>query len=123
MAKKVLIVDDDIAISESLKVLLGVKGYDVDTASDGLAGLEKAKSLAPDLIVLDLFLPGMNGADVYAEIKKSGTPAASVPVIFLSSFSEKPDILNDPSISADMFMPKPVDPLAMINRVAAIIGA
>ena len=74
MAKKILIIDDDIAITESLKVLLGVKGYDVETSSDGLDGLEKAKTVSPDLIVLDLFLPGMNGPEVYAEIKKCDAP-------------------------------------------------
>ena len=123
MAKKILIIDDDIAITESLKVLLGVKGYGVVTASDGLDGLEKAKTESPDLIVLDLFLPGMNGPEVYAEIKKCEPPTSATPVIFLSSFSEKPDILDGQDVAEDMFMPKPLNPVEMLDRIAAILGS
>jgi DNA-binding response OmpR family regulator len=120
MKKKILIIDDDTAISESLKMLLTVKGYEVDTASDGLEGLEKVKSAPPDLVVLDLFLPEMNGPEVYANIRKNESTAA-LPVLFLSSFSEKPDILDDANISPDLFMPKPIDPIGMLNRIASIL--
>jgi len=123
MSKKILIVDDDEAIIMSLKVLLEAHGFVVDTASDGLEGLIQAKSGKPDLIVLDLLMPGHDGAFAYREMRKSGD-ISSIPVLFFSSYSDRPELLNeiDSSVPSDRFFPKPVHPkelLAKINELLA----
>ncbi len=119
---KILIIDDDIAIVETLKILLSIKGYDTAAASDGQAGVDTALAFAPDLIILDLFLPIKDGAEVYSELR-SNPSTASTPVLFLSSFAEKPEMLSRPDqhIPEDHFFPKPVDPTLLLDKIASLI--
>ncbi len=123
MAKKVLIIDDDEAIVESLKVLLTIKGYETETACDGEDGVCKARDMHPDIILLDMLLPGHDGYEVYRELRKENvTPASRV--IFLSSFSGRPDLKTgeglENEITLDMFMPKPVDPKKLLDLLASM---
>jgi DNA-binding response OmpR family regulator len=122
--QKILIIDDDTAIVESLKVLLDVKGFDTETAGDGLEGLIKAKSFCPDLILLDLLLPGKSGYLVLKELREN--PATQkTPILVLSSFSEKPDMSHEPGLddclTPEMFVPKPVDPMKLLEKIGGLL--
>ena len=121
--KKVLIIDDDTAIVESLRILLSVKGYETATAHDGEEGISKAREFRPGVILLDLILPKRDGFDIYRELKKD--PATEgARVIFLSSFAEMPDLPSgegiEDEITSDMFMPKPIDPGKLLEKLAGM---
>ncbi|HAT72007.1 MAG TPA: hypothetical protein DCS63_04250 [Elusimicrobia bacterium] len=84
MAKSVLIIDDDEDLSALLKDLLQSKGFSVSCAPDGVSGVEKARTLLPDLITLDFNMPGTNGVEVYNQLRNRPETAV-IPVIFFSS--------------------------------------
>jgi len=123
--RKILIIDDDTAIVESLKILLDIKGFETDTACDGMEGVSKAKSFCPDLIMLDLLLPGQDGYAVIKELKKN-LATKETPVIVLSSFTETPDMSHEPGFvecfKPEMFVPKPVDPIKLLEKIAGLLG-
>ena len=89
---RVLLVEDDDAISEMYSLALGIRGYEVSTAVTGAGALDLASSLRPDLILLDIGLPDRPGTDVLVELK-TNPDTAGIPVLMLSNYSE-PDIVN-----------------------------
>src|ERR1035437_7838077 len=90
--KKILIVDDEHDLVELIGLNLVRNGYEVISAHDGATGLDMARKLAPDLIVLDVMMPGLSGRDVTAAVK--GDPrTAGVPIIMLSAKTEETDII------------------------------
>ncbi len=120
MSIKVLIIEDDEAISETLKILLESKGYEAGLVEDGDRGLEKIMELRPDLVVLDLYLPGKSGLEIYLEMREN-EETADIPVIFLSSLTksqikvtlgDSADIIPESSIFS-----KPIAPNALISRI------
>jgi DNA-binding response OmpR family regulator len=122
--KKVLIIDDDTAIVESLRILLSIKGYEIATVQDGEEGISKAREFRPGVILLDLILPKRDGIDIYRELKKD--PATDgAHIIFLSAFAEMPDIPSgeglEDEITPDMFMPKPIDPGKLLERLSRLL--
>ncbi|MFA6449873.1 MAG: response regulator [bacterium] len=123
-AGKILIIDDDTAIVESLKVLLSIKGYETETACDGEEGLCKAKELSPDLILLDLLLPQQDGFMIFKKLRLEAN-TRTTPVIVLSSFSERPDLPSGESLgdelSPDMFIPKPIDPMKLLEKIKGLM--
>ncbi len=118
--KKILIVDDDSVIVETLRILLGVKGFEIEAAYDGDEGLKKAGEFRPDLVLLDLLLPHQDGYEVYKGIK-ANPDCCETQVLFLSSFSQKPDSLIDSDslmdIPEEMFVPKPIDPIGLLEKI------
>jgi DNA-binding response OmpR family regulator len=88
LRKTLLAIDDDPHIADILGLLLKDKGYDVIEASDGRQGLEKARDLKPDIIVLDVMMPELDGWEVLKELKRSET-ARDIPVVIVSVFDEK----------------------------------
>jgi DNA-binding response OmpR family regulator len=106
MRKRILIVDDDIAILESLKLLLEDAGYLVEACCDGGFISKKFNGSKPDLILLDYLLPGENGADIAKRLKDKDE-TKNIPVIIISaSYNIKDQIFNS---GADDFIPKPYD--------------
>lgn len=85
MVKKVLVIEDSIDIGEALKVLIGMKGYEVATASSGAEGCKTAKEFNPDLILLDWQLPDRKGVDVVRELR-SNTETSRTPILCISSY-------------------------------------
>src|SRR5476651_1166296 len=102
VAKKILVVDDDVPIREALTQLLTLEGYVVLTAGNGQEGLDILRSSRPDLILLDLRMPIMDGWE-FKEAKDADPTFASIPVFV---FSAQPG-LRPPNISADGFISKP----------------
>lgn len=120
--KKILVVDDDPVIVNLLKLRLSTVGYDVYTAEDGEEGLRSAIALQPDLIILDLVMPKMDGSTVAAKLKEDAS-LSDVPVIFLTCIvSEAETQESEHHIAGHMFFAKPFDSAELIETVARLIA-
>jgi DNA-binding response OmpR family regulator len=121
MAKKILIVEDDRFLRELIVQKLTKEGYQTTEAVDGEEGLKKAKEEKPDLALLDLILPGIDGFEVLAEIKKDSSISA-IPVIILSNLGQKDDIEKGMSLGATDYMIKAhFTPGEIIEKIKAIL--
>jgi two-component system alkaline phosphatase synthesis response regulator PhoP len=119
--KKVLLVDDDVDFCEAAKLLLDSKGYKVVLANDGKEGLEKVRAENPDLVILDVMMPEMNGYDVCVVLKAD--PAfKNIPVILLTAvdqnlfkttYTQAMGLMTE----ADDYIAKPVEPQDLVRRV------
>ena len=107
MAKKILIVDDDSASRNLLQSFLSAKGFEVDISEDGIAGLEKAKSGFPSLIVLDVMMPRMDGYGFLREIKKDAS-LRNIPIVVLTAREMMRDVFLQEGIKD--FIVKPHGP-------------
>ena len=120
MGITILLVEDDSSVRELLKVLLEVEGYDIVEARDGIEGLEKAGSLLPALMVLDLMMPDVDGERVIARLRTD--PATrNLPVIVLSGRYEALDRCRD-LIGAQNVFAKPFEPVKLLDRVGELVG-
>jgi len=116
-SKKVLIVEDEKSISDIIKFNLNKEGFEVDTAYDGQTGLEKALSGKPDLILLDVMLPVMDGFHVCKKIRETST----VPIIMLTAKEEEVDKVLGLELGADDYITKPFGMRELIARIKANI--
>ncbi|MBQ7736973.1 MAG: response regulator transcription factor [Oscillospiraceae bacterium] len=117
MAKKVLIVEDDSNISELLRLYLEKDGFQVIQAADGGEGLRMAQSESPDLILLDLMLPVLDGWVVCSEVRKT----SSVPIIMLTAKGETFDKINGLEMGADDYVTKPFEVKELMARIHAVL--
>ena len=115
---KILIVDDDRKIVDLVRAYLEKDGYRVLTAHDGLQALELARQVRPDLIVLDLMLPGMDGLDVCRILRGEGH---KVPIIMLTAKTTETDKLIGLDLGADDYVTKPFSPRELLARVRAVL--
>lgn len=115
--KRILIVDDDENIAELISLYLVKECFDTEIAADGEEALEKFKEYQPQLILLDIMLPGMDGYDVCREIRKN----SNVPIIMLSAKGEVFDKVLGLKIGADDYMIKPFDSNELVARVQAVL--
>ncbi len=118
MGKKVLIVEDEQNIVDILSFNLGRDGYDTLEAYDGPTGLQLALEENPDLILLDLMLPGMDGFDVCKKIRESGS---AIPIIMLTAREEETDKVLGLELGADDYITKPFSMRELLARVKANI--
>lgn len=118
MSKNILIVDDDDEIRELLEFDLQQSGYIIDTASNGMEGLEKALSKKFDLILLDVMMPKMNGFDVCKNIRKAQNP---VPILLLTAKGTIADKTEGFDCGADDYLIKPFDIQEVLLRVRALL--
>lgn len=114
---KILIVDDEKAILNLISAYLKPEGYEVYTAADGPAGLQAARAYQPDLIVLDVMLPGMDGVEVLARLRRE----SSVYVIMLTAKTEETDKIVGLSVGADDYVTKPFSPRELVARIKAAL--
>ena len=121
-ARKILVVDDDPSIREILSIQLARLGYEVTTASDGLEAIEAFKTSAPDVILLDLMMPRLDGLASCQKIraleKKSG--AKRTPVLFLTARDSTHDKTSAALSGGDEFVPKPVSIQELRERLDAV---
>ncbi len=115
--KKVLVVDDDVKTVELVKLYLERDGYRVITAYDGVEALRQAREGHPDLIVLDLMLPGMDGIEVCRTIRTE----SDVPIIMLTALTTDQDRLTGLDSGADDYVTKPFSPKELAARVRAVL--
>ncbi len=106
MAHRVLVVDDDPTVAEVLTRYLVRAGYEVETAADGAAALRLALARLPDLVVLDLMLPGIDGLEVCRRLRA----VAPVPVVMLTALGEETDRIAGLELGADDYLSKPFSP-------------
>ncbi|MFY9526213.1 MAG: response regulator transcription factor [Limnochordia bacterium] len=115
--QKILIVDDEASIQELIRFNLEQSGFDTETASDGLEALEKFESYKPDLIVLDLMLPGKDGYDVCKDIRRT----SNVPIIMLTAKETELERVLGLELGADDYITKPFSPLELVARIKAVL--
>ena len=115
--QKILVVDDDVNIAELISLYLTKEMYRTETASDGVEALEKVKSFNPDLIILDLMLPGKDGYEVCREVRQT----KETPIIMLSAKGETFDKVLGLELGADDYIIKPFDAKELIARVKAVL--
>jgi two-component system alkaline phosphatase synthesis response regulator PhoP len=114
---KILVIDDEPSIVNLVTAYLKPEGYEVFTASDGPAGLKAARALKPDLVVLDLMLPGMDGIELLSQLRRE----SNVYVILLTAKTEETDKIVGLSVGADDYMTKPFSPRELVARVKAAL--
>lgn len=117
MREKVLVVEDDPAIREALTYNLGREGYEVQAVGDGLEALKAARSSMPDLIVLDLMLPELDGFDVTRTLRKE----SSVPILMLTARDDEIDRVLGLELGADDYLTKPFSMRELLARVKAML--
>ncbi len=115
--QKVLVIDDEENVCELISLYFGKAGYEVLCARDGAEGLEKARQERPDILILDLMLPGMDGLDVCKEIRKT----SNMPIIMLSARVDEVDRVLGLEIGADDYVTKPFSPRELLARVKAVL--
>ncbi|TWH20522.1 two-component system response regulator MtrA [Prauserella rugosa] len=115
MKARVLVVDDDPALAEMLTIVLRGEGFETAVVSDGSRALPAFREMKPDLVLLDLMLPGMNGIDVCKAIRAE----SGVPVVMLTAKSDTVDIVLGLESGADDYVVKPFKPKELVARVRA----
>ncbi len=122
MAKgKILVVDDEIYIVHILDFSLGMEGYEVLTALDGEQALEKARAEHPDLIVLDIMMPKLDGYET-CKLLKAEAGTRDIPVILLSAKGRNVDQKVGFEVGADDYITKPFSPRKLVERINALLG-
>lgn len=119
--RKILVVDDEVELIKAMQLILGQAGYEVIVANDGQEGLEKAKSQEPDLIVLDLMLPKMDGHKVCG-LLKSDTKHNKIPIIIFSAKAQQEDVQISKEIGADAYITKPFDPPVLLAKIEELLS-
>lgn len=115
--KKVLLVDDDASIIEVLRLYFSKAGYNVSACSEGDKALAFFAVSNPDIVILDLMLPGMDGNDICREIRK----ISDVPIIMLTARTDTLDRIIGLELGADDYVPKPFEPKELLARVKAVL--
>ena len=116
----ILCIEDEIDIQEIIAYNLGKSGYAVTLADDGVKGLELAQTQLPDLVLLDIMLPGLNGMQV-CERLKADPKTQSIPIIMLSARSEEADVISGLSSGADDYITKPYNAEELILRIRNLL--
>ena len=119
--KTILLVDDEPDLLDSLSVRLRASGYNVLVAVDGLEALKKARSQGPDLIVLDLMLPKMDGYKV-ARLLKFDHRYSQIPILILSARGQDLDMEKGKSAGADDYLVKPFDSTDLLSRIQKLLA-
>jgi two-component system alkaline phosphatase synthesis response regulator PhoP len=123
---KVLVVDDELDVVEMLKMMLENASYEVVSAFDGEEGIKKAKEEKPDVIILDLMMPGMNGFEACKQMKND-PGLKEIPVLVLTAISQR---FSDTKYARDLglgllsddYIDKPVDPNVLLKRIETLLG-
>ena len=115
---RVLIVEDNADLAYGLRNNLEIEGYDVDVALDGAEGLARAAAVRPDLVILDLMLPGLDGYRVLKSLRERGD---QVPVLILTAHGAEADKVRGFRLGADDYVTKPFGLLELLARVAALL--
>jgi len=117
MVEKILIVDDEISLQETLAYNLKKQGYDVETTGDGAEALELARKIEPSLIILDVMLPGMDGFEICQILRKE----MSTPILMLTARDDEIDRVVGLEVGADDYLAKPFSMRELIARVKALL--
>ena len=119
--KKILIVEDEPDFRVALRMRLEANGYNIIEADDGMKGLDAVRQQNPDLIILDVMLPRMNGFKL-ARLLKYSAKYKSVPLMMLTVMSQASDRKMGQAVGADAYMTKPYQPQELLNTIATLIS-
>jgi len=119
--KKILLVDDEIQLMSMVQMRLEANGYEVITANDGQEGLEKAQSENPDLVMLDVMMPKMDGYKVCGLLKKDAR-FNKIPVILFTARAQQSDRDVGGEVGADAYITKPFEPAVLIEKIKELLG-
>jgi two-component system phosphate regulon response regulator PhoB len=117
---RILLIEDEKGLVQSLTWYFNREGYETVAVADGVDGLRKAQTLLPDLILLDLMLPGMGGLDVCRELR-AGEKTRKIPVVIITAKSEETDEVIGLSLGADDYVTKPFSTKVLLQRIKAIL--
>jgi DNA-binding response OmpR family regulator len=115
---RVLLVEDDATVRDVVTRYLGEAGYEVTQAADGRAGLQSAQDRVPDVVVLDLMLPGMHGLDVCRALRAAH---GRLPILMLTALGEERDRVRGLELGADDYLTKPFSPRELVLRVGSVL--
>ena len=115
--QRIVVIEDEHAIANAVTVRLRGEGYEVATAADGPTGVALVDEVAPDLVILDVMLPGLDGLEVCRRIQSE----RPVPVLMLTALDTETDMLIGLGVGADDYMTKPFSPREMVARVKALL--
>jgi len=119
--KKILVIEDDPSALRFIEYTLQQEGYQVLVATNGLAGLRKAQNEEPDLVVLDIMLPGIDGFEICHRLRAE-PQTAQLPILMLSAKAQEIDKATGLKIGADDYLTKPADPSEIISRIASLLA-
>ena len=117
---RILVVDDDQVIQQLLKVNLELEGYAVEVASDGEEALVLFDQFQPDLVLLDIMMPKLDGWEVARRL--AGTTGGTVPIVLLSARAQESDVQKGNDLGVAAYVTKPFDPIQLLHLVAGIIA-
>lgn len=118
--KRIILIEDEEDIAALIKLQAEISGYNLHVEADGVSGLKAVERERPDLVVLDIMLPGLNGFDVCRRIK-SNPELKKIPVIIISAKSDELDIVLGLELGADDYVAKPFSPKVLFSRVKAVL--
>ena len=121
MAKKILVVDDEVQLLEMVKMRLEASGYEVITACDGQEALDKARQDRPDLIILDLMLPKIDGYKV-CRMLKFDEKYHKIPIVLFSAKAQEQDKLLGEQVGANGYITKPFEPKVLLDKIAELLN-
>jgi DNA-binding response OmpR family regulator len=117
MKKRILIIEDDLIIQESLVVMLSRIGYEVEAASTAIDGLQKGYSIKPDLVILDVMLPGMDGWQLCERFREM----SNMPILMLTALGGEDDVVKGLALGADDYLIKPVTMSILTAKIKALL--
>ena len=120
MAKKVLIVDDELNITISVEFLMRREGFEVSVAKDGEEGLSMIRSWMPDLVLLDVMMPKMDGFEVCRTVRADAS-LADVRIVMLTAKGREAEVEKGLSLGADAYIPKPFSTSELVSRVKSLL--
>ncbi|GAA3926986.1 MtrAB system response regulator MtrA [Microbacterium soli] len=113
MTSRILVVDDDTALAEMIGIVLRTEGFDVQFCADGALAVDEWRASRPDLVLLDLMLPGMDGIEICTRIRSE----SGVPIIMLTARTDTADVVRGLEVGADDYMVKPFNPKELVARI------
>ncbi len=118
---RILIIEDDVDMAEAIRLRLEANNYEVFVAQDGLQGLAQARSEKPDLIILDIMLPKMDGFEL-CRILKFDKKFKAIIIIILSAKAQKADILHGQEVGAEAYLTKPFKSKELLDKINELLG-
>jgi DNA-binding response OmpR family regulator len=119
MSKKILLIEDDTLVRETVQDVLSIGGYDIEIAENGLIGYQKIKEMNPDLVISDVMMPKMDGFEL---IQRLESESVRVKFLFLSAKSREEDLLKGLRLGADDYLVKPFNNMELLNKVEELIS-
>ena len=121
ISKKILIVEDDPSFSRAINHIVEKEGYDVSTASNGMTGLRMATEDKPDLLILDVMLPGIDGFEICSRLRNE-PQTAKLPIMMLSAKGQESDKTTGLKVGADEYLTKPVDRELLLEKITTLLA-